>query len=76
MGEEESDTGLCGLLFLIFVNWTIPSVRLTVHMHICGIYIYINMRERKREKDTERPHTDTTLSPSISYSKGVEGKRD
>lgn len=73
---REGDTGLCGLLFLIFVNWTIPSVRLTVHMHICGIYIYINMREREREKDTERPHTDTTLSPSISYSKGVEGKRD
>lgn len=55
---REGDTGLCGLLFLIFVNWTIPSVRLTVHMHICGIYIYIyiNMRERERERYGETAH--------------------
>lgn len=66
---REGDTGLCGLLFLIFVNWTIPSVRLTVHMHICGIYIYINMRERERK--IRRDRTPIPLSvPLFRTAKG------
>lgn len=66
---REGDTGLCGLLFLIFVNWTIPSVRLSVHMHICGIYIY--KYERKRERKIRRDRTPIPLSvPLFRTAKG------
>lgn len=66
---REGDTGLCGLLFLIFVNWTIPSVRLTVHMHICGIYIY--KYERERERKIRRDRTPIPLSvPLFRTAKG------